>query len=54
MVSKQGLSQREDAEAREVYFLVERPGPGGEWRGGRQQLFGPFARSELPAELAVE
>lgn len=37
-----------------VRFLVERPGPGGEWRGGRQQLFGPFAAAALPGELAVD
>ncbi|MEZ6194515.1 MAG: hypothetical protein R3F20_02140 [Planctomycetota bacterium] len=33
-------------DAREIYFLVERPSDGDralEWRGGPQQLFGPYA-----------
>lgn len=44
-------------EAREVYFLVERPagsGLGSEWRSGQQRLFGPFTSAELPVELIME
>ena len=44
-------------DAPSVYFLVERPAEGSqgpEWRSGRQHLFGPFAVSNLPAELVME
>lgn len=44
-------------EARDVYFLVERPegsGRGRDWRSGPQHLFGPFTSAALPAELVVE
>lgn len=41
-------------EADSVYFLVERPGRGGEWRGGQQRLFGPFTLRGLPTELTVD
>ena len=43
-------------EAHSIYFLVERPlgsGRGTEWRSGPQQLFGPFALAEFPAELVM-
>ena len=41
-------------EAQLIYFLVERPDRDGQWRGGRQQLFGPCRLATLPDELAVE
>lgn len=44
-------------DAEEVYFLTERPSAVGEeleWWGGKQQLFGPFAPTEIPAELALD
>ena len=44
-------------EARDVYFLVERPdgpGRGTDWRSGRQRLFGPFTSAEFPAELVLD
>jgi hypothetical protein len=43
-------------DARDVYFLVERPdGPsrGIERRSGQQQLFGPFTAAEFPTELVL-
>lgn len=39
-----------------IYFLVERPIGAArekEWRSGYQQLYGPFAVSDLPTELVV-
>ena len=44
-------------DAHEVFFLVERPidlGHGLEWRGGQQQLFGPYTSADLPGELVLE
>lgn len=44
-------------EARDVYFLVERPagsGRGIEWGSGQQRLFGPFTSADLPAELIIQ
>ncbi len=43
-------------DARDVYFLVERPdGPsrGTAWRSGEQQLFGPFRAADFPTELVL-
>jgi hypothetical protein len=40
-----------------AYFLVEEPADkrrGREWRSGKQELFGPFRASELPAELRIQ
>lgn len=37
-----------------IHFLVVRPNRGGEWRGGRQQLFGPFSWDGLPTELVLD
>jgi hypothetical protein len=41
-------------EAQSIYFLVEHPGRDGEWREGRQELFGAFTLAKQPAELATE
>lgn len=44
-------------DAREIYFLVERPeGPGRglDWRSGPQRRFGPYTVAELPAELRLD
>lgn len=43
-------------DARDVYFLVERPdGPsrGVAWHSGEQQLFGPFRAADFPTELVL-
>ena len=43
--------------AQPIYFLVERPVGSdgeGEWRSGRQRLFGPFTSADLPAELIMD
>jgi len=42
--------------AQSLYFLVERPVGSAhepEWRGGYQQLFGPFSSAALPTELMM-
>ncbi len=40
-----------------AYFLLEEPADerrGREWRSGKQNLFGPFRSTELPAELRIQ